>query len=390
MSLRAFNGSIANPAQSDVNFGGNNITNATNIGATGTVTGGTLNLTNTAFAQTINFSSTNPSAPATGSISFSGFQDKLTFNANLNEFDGQVRVSDNNVAALALFGVGGVGAVIHGTSGGAEPSLQFHNFGSTGAQGVFTYETAANLFTLGDSLRIGNLNSGASCQLTFQTSNIAAPLEMTYSSNAGYRSASFGNSTYIFGPTGATAGDTGATPFLKVDGASGEGRVYDTVYNKAPTQSYASFSSSADQAIGATDASQTVTYNTTDVASADISRGGTGEEGRIAVTTAGVYKVLTSVQFAKTSASSADAYIWFAVNGNNVSNTNSTVTLAGSSAAVLATVEVLLTLAANDYVELKMAGTSTDISAEHLEAQTTPYTRPANPSVITTIVRLSP
>jgi hypothetical protein len=389
MSLRAFNGSIANPAQSDVNFGGNNITNATNIGATGTVTCGTLNLTNTAFAQTINFSSTNPSAPATGSISFSGFQDKLTFNANLNEFDGQVRIGDSTTHALNLAGANGTGMYIVGTSGGADPNMRFSTFDGAGNQGLQTFNTTNNEMEFHNDVMIQKANANAKFRLF--TNDFNKPLVMDYNVANGVRiGTALGNSTYIFGPTGATAGATAAIPYLKVDGASGEGRVYDEVYNKAPTQSYASFSSSANQAIGATDASQSVTYNTTDVASADISRGGTGEEGRITVTKAGVYKVLTSVQFAKTSASAADAYIWFAVNGNNVSNTNSTVTLSGSSAAVLATVEVLLTLAANDYVELKMAGTSTDISAEHAASQSSPYTRPANPSVITTIVRLSP
>jgi hypothetical protein len=65
------------------------------------------------------------------------------------------------------------------------------------------------------------------------------------------------------------------------------------------------------------------------------------------------------------------------------------VTLAGNSANALATVEVILDLTAGQYVEVLMAGDSTDISAEHLAALTTPYARPANPSVITTVVKLS-
>lgn len=280
-------------------------------------------------------------------------------------------------------------ARFRGGADGSEPRIDFNNFGATGAVGTITFDTASDVFGIGNDINFGSTNNPTT-EMRFITSNFTAPLHMTYSSNAGYRCATFnGNSTYIFGPSGATAGDSGATPILKVDGASGEGRVFDTVYNTAPTQSHASFSSSVDQAIGSTGASQVITYNTTDVATANITRGGTGQEGRITCAAAGVYKVLTRVQFTKSSSNASEAYVWFAIDGTNVANSSSSITLAGDSANALATVEVILTLTANQYIEVVMAGDSTDISAEHLASQASPYARPANPSIITTVVKLS-
>lgn len=393
MSLKAFNGSIANPAQTGINMGTNSLSNATNIGATGALTGGVLNLTNTAFSQTINFSSTDPSATATGSLSFSAFQDALFVDANRTEFNGEVFIVDSDGAALNLFGIGGLGAIVKGSSGGGEPNIQFHTFSGSGAQGALTYETAQNLFTLSDSLRIGNLASSAFTQLTFQTSNFTAPLEMTYSSNAGYRCASFGNSTYIFGPDGATAGDAGATPFLKVDGASGEGRVYDTVYNPVPSaQTYGQFSLNATFNVGSTGGTAAGVADTATQISLDtdvISEGCELSSGGISVGATGKYNITISPQFFNTGSGNHNVYFWFRVNSTDVANSATAVYLSGNGAQQVPTVSVVLDLAANDVVKIMAAADDDEIQCLNIGAISSPYARPAAPAIIATIVRVA-
>jgi len=232
----------------------------------------------------------------------------------------------------------------------------------------------------------GNTGSFATINYVFDKIVINKNIDMN-ENNIENAAEVYGNSKV---QAGFWNGDTGGTQgSMLIGGTAGYGNVYDTIYNPAPTQVFASFSSSADQAIGATDASQVITYNTTDIASSGITRGGTGAEGVITCAAAGKYKVLTKVQFAKASANAATAYVWFRVNGTKVANSSSSITLAAISANALATVEVILDIATSGTIEVLMAGDSTDISAEHLVAETTPYARPANPSVITTVVKLA-
>jgi hypothetical protein len=170
-------------------------------------------------------------------------------------------------------------------------------------------------------------------------------------------------------------------------GGSGNSLVYDPTYNKAPTQTYGSFSSSASQAIATANTPQVLTYNTTDVNSG-ITRGGTGAEGRITVPETGVYKVLTSIVLEHTNASSEDVYFWFRVNGSDVANSGTYISV--SVNAVVGTVELFLSLTANQYIEVVFASADANVSAIATAVQTTPYNRPAVPSIITTVVKLSP
>jgi hypothetical protein len=170
-------------------------------------------------------------------------------------------------------------------------------------------------------------------------------------------------------------------------GGSGNSLVYDRTYNKAPTQTYGSFSSTATQALSTANTPQVITYNTTDVASG-VSRGGTGEEGRLTVSETGVYKVLTSIVFQHTNASREDVYFWFRVNGTNVANSGTFISVGADS--IVGTVELILSLTANQYVEVVFASASSDIDVVAVGASASPYTRPAVPSIITTVVKLSP
>lgn len=170
-------------------------------------------------------------------------------------------------------------------------------------------------------------------------------------------------------------------------GGSGDSKVFDPTYNKAPTQTYGSFSSTATQTVTAANTPTLLTYNTTDIASG-ISRGGTGEEGRVIVSEAGVYKVLTSIMFLHTNASPADCYFWFRKNGTDVANSGTSLSV--SNDTTIGTVEIILSLTAGQYIEIVFASSESTVEALSYTASTSPYNRPAVPSVITTVVKLSP
>ena len=170
-------------------------------------------------------------------------------------------------------------------------------------------------------------------------------------------------------------------------GGSGNSKVFDPTYNKAPTQTYGSFSSTATQTVLDADTPTVITYNTTDIASG-VSRGGTGQEGRVIFSEAGVYKVLCSLVLDHAGSSASNTYFWWRLNGTDIANSGSDVEIRGD--ALMATVELIVSVSANQYVEVVIASSEATTAVRSQTASTSPYTRPAVPSVITTVVKLSP
>jgi hypothetical protein len=391
MSLRAFSGSIANPAQSGINMGANSLSNATNIGATGAFTGGQLNLTNTAFSQTINFSSTNPSATNTGFVSYSAFQDVLSVDANMSEFNGQIRINDATTHALNLIGAGGTGMYVVGASGGAYPNVRYSTFNGSGNQGLQTFNTDNNEMEFHNDVMVQKADANAKIRLF--TNDFGKPLVIDYNTSNGTRIGAplDRNSTYIFGPAGATVGATAAIPYLKVDGASGEGRVYDTVYNPVPSvQTYGQFSLNATFNIGSTGGTAAGVADTATQISLDtdvISEGCSLSSGGISVAAAGKYNITVSPQFFNTGSGNHNVYFWFRVNSTDVANSATGIYLQGNNAQQVPTVSVVLDLAANDVVKIMAAADDNEIQCLNVGAISSPYSRPAAPAIIATIVR---
>jgi hypothetical protein len=374
-------------------MGANSLSNATNIGATGALTGGVLNLTNTAFSQTINFSSTNPSATNTGSISFSAFQDALSVDANISEFNGQVRIGDATTHALNLIGSNGTGMYVVGASGGAYPNVRYSTFSGSGNQGLQTFNTDNNEMEFHNDVIIQKANANAKIKLF--TDDFGKPLVVDFNTSNGTRigTALDNNSTYIFGPAGATAGATAAIPYLKVDGASGEGRVYDTVYNPVPSvQTYGQFSLNATFNIGSTGGTAAGVADTATQVSLDtdvISEGCELSSGGISVGATGKYNITVSPQFFNTGSGNHNVYFWFRVNSTNVANSATAVYLSGNGAQQVPTVSVVLDLAANDIVKIMAAADDDEIQCLNIAAISSPYVRPAAPAIIATIVRVA-
>jgi len=328
MSLVTFNGSVANPAQSALNLGGNDLSNVGDTDVGGTLTVGGL-------AQ---------------------FNENVFVNANAN----------------------------------LTPQIDFTN-GATGATScVLSFNTIDNVFNIdAGTFRINPL--AATSRLSFMT-NSNFPADFTYNYNDGFKiGTEFGSNIFIFGATGATAGATAANPFLKVSGASGEGRVYDTVYNPVPSvQTYGQFSLNATFNIGSTGGTAAGVADTATQVSLDtdvISEGCSLSSGGISVGATGKYNITVSPQFFNTGSGNHNVYFWFRVNSTDVANSATAVYLSGNGAQQVPTVSVVLDLAANDVVKIMAAADDDEIQCLNIGSISSPYSRPAAPAIIATIVR---
>lgn len=146
---------------------------------------------------------------------------------------------------------------------------------------------------------------------------------------------------------------------------------------------FGAFQDSTDQAATSTTAAYAIGLNTT-----DYSNGITvSNTSRINFKNAGTYNIQFSIQFANDDTKIQDVDVWFRKNGTDVSGSNSKFSIpnshGGTDGHLIASLNYFIQLAANDYMELMWATTSTSVTIEQLPAQTSP-TRPATPSVIVT------
>lgn len=151
---------------------------------------------------------------------------------------------------------------------------------------------------------------------------------------------------------------------------------------------YGAFQDSTDQTAASTTAAYAVTYNTT-----DYSNGITlSNSSRLNVTSPGVYNIQFSIQLANKDTQIHDVDIWFRKNGADVAGSNSKFSVpnshGGTDGHLIAALNFFIELAANDYIQLMWATTSTQVTIEQLPAQTSP-TRPTTPSVIVTMTYVS-
>lgn len=151
---------------------------------------------------------------------------------------------------------------------------------------------------------------------------------------------------------------------------------------------YGQFQSNADQTAAAIDVAYAITYTQSDF----IGSGVTLSSGsRLTVPSAGVYVVAFSIQFKNTTSNAQDVDIWLRKNGTDLSDTNSRFSIQPRKSAVIpshliAATPVMVSLAANDYVEIMWHVTDVGVSIEHFPAVTysagvTPA-HPATPSAI--------
>ena len=164
-----------------------------------------------------------------------------------------------------------------------------------------------------------------------------------------------------------------------------------SAYNDFVRSSYfncGSFSSSADQT-GSITTGTVMTFNSTDIA-----EGVTlASSSRLTVPVAGTYNIQFSAQLENVENAQQDATIWFRINGVDVTNSATQITVPARKSANIygysvASWNIFLDLTAGQYVEIVWLPTIATLTLQALPASVTPA-YPAIPSVIATVNQVS-
>jgi hypothetical protein len=192
--------------------------------------------------------------------------------------------------------------------------------------------------------------------------------------------------TKISAMTAATLPLTGAelVPIVQ-SGDNKKTTVGDIIaYNRA----YGAWSDSTDQT-GNISAGTAITYNTQDV-----SDGVTLVSGsQITVPNTGIYDLQFSAQLKNVDNSQHEVVIWFKVNGSDLANSATIVTVPARKTSnifgyMVAAWNIFLDLNSADYVQIFWLPSSTQVTLEHLPASVTPA-YPAIPSIIVSVQQVA-
>jgi hypothetical protein len=147
---------------------------------------------------------------------------------------------------------------------------------------------------------------------------------------------------------------------------------------------YGSFYDVNDQSAASTTTAYAITLSNTDLTNNVY----LSNSSRINVRAAGKYNFQFSIQFANDDSQIQDVDVWVRKNGTDIADSNSRFSIDSKHGSVkghvIAALNLFVDLAANDYIELMWATTSTLVIIEHIATQSSP-TRPATPSVIATM-----
>ena len=149
---------------------------------------------------------------------------------------------------------------------------------------------------------------------------------------------------------------------------------------------YGSFYSSLDQADGTT---PHLMYceNTADANGVSMVVGTEATKSQITFANAGTYNIQFSCQLHHKGGGGAGqtVNIWFKLNGQNIDNSDTKVTVQSNNPYVVAAWNFIVSVAAGDYVEMAWL---TDNASIILEAEASTATTPAIPSVIITAAQI--
>ena len=157
-----------------------------------------------------------------------------------------------------------------------------------------------------------------------------------------------------------------------------------TEYSTNTFFNHGGFSSSVDQT-GSITTGTAMTFNSTDITDGVTLVSGT----RLTVPVNGTYNIQFSAQFENLENAQHDAIVWFRINGVDVTNSATKVTIpARKSAGIfgygVAAWNIFLDMTAGQYVEIMWLPEIASLTLQALPAGTTP-TYPAIPSVIATV-----
>lgn len=145
---------------------------------------------------------------------------------------------------------------------------------------------------------------------------------------------------------------------------------------------WGAFWSNIDQTNAGATSVNFMTVNNSDPNNNDVEIGATSSQ--IKVLNDGVYNIQFSAQIDKTDGGKDQIEIWFLKNGVNIPDSNSIYTLEGNPDKLIAVLNFMLELNANDYIQIAWNSADINMFLHHDVAGVSP-TRPATPSVIITV-----
>ena len=153
---------------------------------------------------------------------------------------------------------------------------------------------------------------------------------------------------------------------------------------------YGTFFDNTNQTAANTTTAYPVTFNTPNGANGVLLK----NNSQITFPYAGVYNIQFSIQFINTDNNSnnpLEVNVWFRQNGSDIAESNSQFTVVNKhgayNGAIIAALNFVVVVNANDYIQLMWQTENTSISIKTLPAGTTPTT-PVTPSVILTAVQV--
>jgi len=150
---------------------------------------------------------------------------------------------------------------------------------------------------------------------------------------------------------------------------------------------YGAFSDTNSQSPGAANTAYPITMNTTDLV--DGIYIDPLHTSRVICPASGIYNFQFSLQLQSATASTKLVVIWARINGTDVANSATDITIAGNNSQQVAAWNFMFQMNAGQYFELVWAADDTNVSLYHSAAQTSPFVRPAIPSVIMTVSQVS-
>jgi hypothetical protein len=145
---------------------------------------------------------------------------------------------------------------------------------------------------------------------------------------------------------------------------------------------YASFYDTTTQT-GSANQIEIITHNTVDFASGVTLVNGS----QITFTEAGIYSVISTMQFQQTSGGTATITGWYRLNGNDVADSATDLRLRGNGDRDLYAINYFINANAGDYMQFCWSSNDVDTQIVYTASRSNP-TRPAVPSVITTVNRV--
>lgn len=152
---------------------------------------------------------------------------------------------------------------------------------------------------------------------------------------------------------------------------------------------YGAFQHDADQTAASANTAYAINFNTTDYSNNIY----ISNNSRINVRNTGIYNLQFSAQLTNTDTVIHDVDIWLAKNGTTVTGTNGRAAVINSHGGVpghvLPAWNYMISLAANDYVELMWSTDSTQVYLDYIAAQSSP-SRPSTAAIIATMQYIAP